>query len=148
MATLERIRQKGLLLSIVIGVAMLLFIVGMIDFNSIFGTSRQEVAEINGTEINIADFERRIDEMTAFYKLEMGQNSLPDQSAEQIRQSVWTSYLKEIILGEQCKKLGLVVTDNEVAENLTGDNPHPMMSQLRIFYNSEKGGFDKAILYQ
>ena len=148
MATLERIRQKGLLLSIVIGVAMLLFIVGMVDFNSIFGASRQNVAEVDGKEINIAEFEKRIDEMTAFYKFEMGQNSLPDQYVEQIRQSVWTSFLKERILGEQCEKLGIVVTDQEVADNLTGNNPHPMMSQLRMFYNSEKGGFDKAVLYQ
>lgn len=148
MATLEKIRQKGLLLSIVIGVAMLLFIVGMIDFNSIFGASRQNIAEVNGKEISIADFEKRVDEMTAFYKFEMGQNSLPEQYAEQIRQSVWTSYLKERILGEQCEKLGIVVTDKEVADNLTGDTPHPMMSQLRMFYNAEKGGFDKAVLYQ
>lgn len=148
MATLERIRQKGLLLSIVIGVAMLLFIVGMVDFNSIFGASHQNVAEVNGNEINIADYEKRINEMTAFYKYEMGQNSLPDQYVEQIRQSVWTSFLKERILGEQCEKLGIVVTDQEVADNLTGNSPHPMMSQLRMFYNSEKGGFDKAVLYQ
>ena len=148
MATLEKIRQKGLLLSIVIGVAMLLFIVGMIDFNSIFGASRQNVAEVDGKEINIADYERRIDEMTSFYKYEMGQNSLPDQYMEQIRQSVWNSFLKERILGEQCDKLGLKVTDKEVADNLTGDHPHPMMSQLRMFYNAEKGGFDKAVLYQ
>ena len=148
MATLEKIRQKGLLLSIVIGVAMLLFIVGMIDFNSIFGASRQNVAEVDGKEIKIADYERRIDEMTSFYKYEMGQNSLPDQYMEQIRQSVWNSFLKERILGEQCDKLGLKVTDKEVADNLTGDHPHPMMSQLRMFYNAEKGGFDKAVLYQ
>lgn len=148
MATLEKIRQRGVLLSIVIGVSMLLFIIGMIDVNSITGASAQKVAEVNGTEINIADYERRIDEMTAFYKIESGQNSLPDQYAEQIRESVWNTSLKEIVLGEQCAKLGLVVTDKEVADNLTGDNPHPMMSQLRMFYNQEKGGFDKAVLYQ
>ncbi len=148
MATLEKIRQKGVLLSIVIGVAMLLFIIGMVDFNSIFGASRQKVAVVNGTEINIMDYEKRIDEMTSFYKIEMGQSTLSDQYTEQIRTAVWNSYIKEIILDQNCKKLGVVVSDDEMAQNLTGDNPHPMLSQLRVFYNQEKGGFDKSILYQ
>lgn len=148
MATLEKIRQKGVLLSIVIGVAMLLFIIGMVDFNSIFGTSRQNVADVNGIEINIMDYEKRIDEMTSFYKVEMGQSSLSDQYTEQIRTAVWNSCVKEIILGKNCEKLGIVVSDEEMAQNLTGDTPHPMLSQLRVFYNQEKGGFDKAVLYQ
>ncbi|MCQ2370016.1 MAG: SurA N-terminal domain-containing protein [Paludibacteraceae bacterium] len=148
MATLEKIRQKGVLLSIVIGVAMLLFIIGMVDFNSIFGTSRQKVAEVDGEEINIMDYEKRIDEMTSFYKVEMGQSSLPDQYNEQIRTAVWNSYVKEIILGKSCEKLGIVISDDEMAQNLTGDAPHPMLSQLSLFYNQQKGGFDKEILFQ
>lgn len=146
MATLEKIRQKGPLLTIVIGVAMLLFIIGMVDFNTIFGASRQNVAEIDGNDINIADYEKRIDEMTAFYKIEMQQSSLSDQYTEQIRTAVWNSIVKEQVLAKQCKSLGLVVTDKEFVQNLTGNNPHPMMSQLRVFYNPEKGGYDKDVL--
>jgi len=148
MATLEKIRQKGLLLSIVIGVAMLLFIIGMVDFNSIFGLSSQNVAEINGEEIAIADYEKRIDEMTSFYKIELQQSSLSDQYVEQIRNSVWNQFLRESIISKQCEKLGIVVSDEEFTQSLIGDVPNPMLSQLRIFYNPEKNGFDKQILYQ
>lgn len=148
MATLERIRQKGLLLSIVIGVAMLLFIIGMVDFNSIFGSSRQNVAEVDGDEITIMDYEQRVDEMSTFYKIEMGQSSLPDQYVEQVRSSVWNAMLKEIILGNQCEKLGITVSDEEIESNISGENPHPMMTQLRLFYNQEKGGFDSSVVEQ
>ncbi|MCQ2351415.1 MAG: SurA N-terminal domain-containing protein [Paludibacteraceae bacterium] len=148
MATLEKIRQKGLLLSIVIGVAMLLFIIGMVDFNSIFGSSRQNVAEVDGDEITIAEYEKKIDEMTSFYKLEMRSNSLTDQQTEQIRSSVWSSFLRERVIGKQCQKLGIVVSDEELEESLTGEIPNPMLMQLGLFYNPEKGGFDAEIVRQ
>lgn len=148
MATLEKIRQKGLLLSIVIGVAMLLFIIGMVDFNSIFGSSRQNVAEVDGEEITIMEYEQRVDEMSSFYKIEMGQSSLPDQYVEQVRASVWSSLLKERILGKQCEKIGLSVSDEELERNISSETPHPMMTQLRVFYNQEKGGFDNTIVEQ
>ncbi len=148
MATLEKIRQKGLLLSIVIGVAMLLFIIGMVDFNSIFGSSRQNVAEVDGDEITIAEYEKKIDGMTSFYKLEMRSNSLTDQQTEQIRNSVWSTSLRERVIGKQCQKLGIVVSDEELEESLTGETPNPMLMQLGLFYNPEKGGFDAEIVRQ
>src|SRR5574344_274146 len=148
MATLQKIRQRGVFLTVIIGLALLAFIIGGIDFNSIFGKSRTVVAKVDGDEIDIREYEKRIDEMTAFYKIESGQNSLSDQYVNQVRNSVWNSWLTEKILGEQCKKLGIVVSDDELADRLTGSNPHPMLNQLRAFYNPETGGFDKNAFIQ
>ena len=54
MATLEKIRQKGVLLTVIIGGALLAFIIGGIDFNSMRQGARETVAVINGEEIKIA----------------------------------------------------------------------------------------------
>ena len=60
------------------------FIIGGIDFKSFNRSSREVVAEVNGNEIKIADYEKRIDEMTSFYsKVEMGQTNLPEEYVEQ-----------------------------------------------------------------
>ena len=147
MATLENIRKRGLLLSIVIGGSLLAFILGGIDFQTMFGESRTTVATVDGNEINIQEYEARIDEMTTFYKLEMGQSSLDENTTRQVQASVWNTFLHEQLIASQCEELGIVVSDDEITKQLTGDVPHPMMSQLRLFYNAEKGGYDKNILY-
>jgi peptidyl-prolyl cis-trans isomerase D len=147
MATLENIRKRGVLLSVVIGGSLLAFILGGIDFQTVFGESRTTVASVEGNEISIQEYEARIDEMTTFYQIEMGQSSLDENTTRQVQNSVWNTMLHEQIIGSQCEELGIVVSDDEITKQLTGDVPHPMMSQLRMFYNAEKGGYDKAILY-
>ena len=147
MATLENIRKRGVLLSIVIGGSLLAFILGGIDFQTVFGDSRTTVATVDGEDVSIQEYEARLDEMTTFYKMEMGQSSLDENTTRQVQNSVWNTYLHELIIGAQCAELGIVVTDEEITRQLTGDVPHPMMSQLRMFYNAEKNGNDKDILY-
>ena len=147
MATLENIRKRGVLLSIVIGGSLLAFILGGIDFQTVFGDSRTTVATVDGEDVSIQEYEARLDEMTTFYKMEMGQSSLDENTTRQVQNSVWNTYLHEQIIGAQCAELGIVVTDEEITRQLTGDVPHPMMSQLRMFYNAEKNGYDKDILY-
>lgn len=147
MATLENIRKRGLLLSIIIGGSLLAFILGGIDFRTMFGDDRTTVGSVDGEEISIQEYEARIDEMTTFYKMEMGQSSLDENTTRQVQASVWNTFLHEQLIASQCEELGIVVSDDEITKQLTGDVPHPMMSQLRLFYNAEKGGYDKDILY-
>lgn len=147
MATLENIRKRGVFLSIVIGGSLLAFILTGIDFSTVFGEDRTTVTSVDGVELSIQEYEARIDEMTTFYKLEMGQSSLDENTTRQVQNSVWNTWLHEQIIGAQCEELGIVVTDDEITRQLTGDVPHPMMAQLRMFYNAEKNGYDKTILY-
>ena len=147
MATLENIRKRGVLLSVVIGGSLLAFILGGIDFQTVFGESRTTVGSVEGNEISIQEYEARIDEMTTFYKMEMGQSSLDENTTRQVQNSIWNTFLHEQLIGSQCEELGIVVTDEEITKQLTGDVPHPMMAQLRMFYNAEKNGYDKSILY-
>ena len=147
MATLENIRKRGVLLSVVIGGSLLAFILGGIDFQTVFGESRTAVATVEGNEISIQEYEARIDEMTTFYKIEMGQSNLDENTTRGVQTSVWNTMLHEQIIGAECEKLGIVVSDEEISKQLTADVPHPIMSQLRMFYSAEKGGYDKSILF-
>ncbi|MBP5318963.1 MAG: SurA N-terminal domain-containing protein [Paludibacteraceae bacterium] len=130
----------------IIGLALLLFIIGDLDFRALFGDSPTEVAVVEGEKLDYKDYEERIAEGVAFYEMQYGVNNLDAQTQEQVRSMVWNSFVSETLIGKQCEKLGLKVSDEEVADRIVGDNPHPILAQMRLFYNPDKGGFDPDIL--
>lgn len=148
MAALQNIRNHGKLIGIIIGGALLAFILSDLDFRTLVGENRQIVGEVDGTQIKIQDYQALMAEATVFYQVQSGTQTLNEQQAQQVQKNVFEAWQREQILGEQCADLGLVVTDAELASYMTGKKPHPMLSQLRMFYNPDKGGFDEVYLQQ
>ena len=66
MATLEKIRSKAALLVVVIGLALLAFIIG--DFlnsgQSFFMMNQNKVATVNGTDIGVEKYQERVNART------------------------------------------------------------------------------------
>jgi len=149
MATLEKIRSKGVLLVVVVGLALLAFIVG--DFlkegSNFFNKSREIVAKIDGEDINIKDYSAAIDQMTEVYKIETGKSDLNEEMMTQLRQNVWESLVNEKILNAEAKKLGLAVSKDELSDRLIGNNIHPLILQRRSFAG-ENGQFSRPQLVQ
>lgn len=148
MATLEKIRQRGVLLTCIIGFALVLFIFTGVDFHSLFGESRTLVGEVNGHEIEIAEFEKRIEEAKVFYEIERGVSNLDEQTMSELRNNVWNTWLQEKLYGDACQEMGISVGDDELAQQLVGTTPNPMLNNLRMLYNPETQSFDKNILVQ
>jgi len=142
MATLNKIRSKGVLLAVIVGTALLAFIIG--DFlnsgSTLFHQSKQNVAEIAGKKINIAEFTSAIEQMTNVYKIETGQNEFNEEQTAQLRATVWDNLVNEKILASEAKKLGLSVSKEELTDRLIGKNIHPLIMQRRVFMD-EKGQF-------
>ncbi len=149
MALLGKIRNKGVLLIVVIGLALFLFIVNdaLTQGSSYFNKSRETVAKIAGEEINIKDFQAAIDQMTEVYKIETGQTELNEETMSQLRTSVWESLVSEKLLLSEAKKLGLAVSAEELSERLIGSNIHPLIQQRRTFAG-ENGQFSRSNLLQ
>ena len=149
MATLEKIRSKGVLLVAVVGLALLAFIVG--DFlkegSTYFNKSKETVAKIVGEDINIKEYSAAIDQMTEVYKIETGKSELNEEMMTQLRQSVWESLVNEKILTAEAKKLGLAVSKDELSDRLIGNNIHPLILQRRTFAG-ENGQFSRPQLVQ
>jgi len=149
MATLEKIRSKGVLLVVVVGLALLAFIVG--DFlkegSTYFNKSKETVAKIEGDDINIKDYTAAIDQMTEVYKIETGKTDVNEETMTQLRQSVWESLVNEKILNAEAKKLGLSVSKDELSDRLIGNNIHPLILQRRSFAG-ENGQFSRPQLVQ
>ncbi len=145
MATLERIRSKGVLLLIVIGIALLAFIVG--DFlnnsSSWFRQSQENIAEINGETVKIQEYQALIDQLTEVYKVEYNLSTVDENAIIQIRQTVWENILKTNLLESEAAKIGLTVNQKELESLTIGDNPHQLVLGRRIFMNPQTGMFDK-----
>ena len=118
MATLEKIRQRGILLTCIIGFALFLFIFTGVDFQTLFGDSRTLVGEVNGNKIEITEFEKRFDEAQTFYQIERGVTTLDEQTSVELRNNVWEMWLREQLYGEACAEAGITVTEEELVQQI------------------------------
>jgi len=148
MATLQKIRNKAGLLALIIGFALFAFIIG--DFlnsgSSIFRESQEKIAKIGDTSLNYKEYEARIAEMQEVYKIQTGQTNIDDAVISQIRESVYETIVRERLLDQQAAMLGVSVTGKEIFNMINGANVHPMIQQLPIFQNPQKGGFDRTLM--
>jgi len=116
MATLQKIRSKGPLLLIVIGLAMLAFILG--DAWKIIKPNQnvQYVGSIDGKNISAMDFQNELENYTEVVKFGMGTNDLTEEMNNSIKDEVWSTMVRNTILENEAAKLGLAVTDAEVRD--------------------------------
>ena len=147
MTTLQRIRNHGVILLVVVGVAMLAFILG--DFlnsgSSFFNKNRENVGVIAGHKVHYTEYETAKDQLTEVYKIESGSNDINEDLSIQIRNQVWQMMLMDYTLREQTEKIGMNVTADELSELCIGANPHQLIRQRRAFYD-ETGNFNRFAL--
>jgi peptidyl-prolyl cis-trans isomerase D len=147
MTTLQRIRNHGVILLVVVGIAMLAFILG--DFlnsgSSFFNRSRENVGVIAGHKVHYTEYEAAKDQLTEVYKIESGSNDINEELGIQIRNQVWQMLMMDYTLREQAEKIGMEVTADELSELCIGANPHQLIRQRRAFYD-ETGNFNRFAL--
>lgn len=126
MAVLEKIRSKSVFLLVVIGVALLAFIIG--DFlnsgRSFFGAGTT-VAKVDGTKISITDFQRRYEQ----YNQQL-QASNQKVDGAVVQNQVLQDMVTEQLLEEEAEALGIDVTDAEITEAMTGQGAVPAVVQM------------------
>lgn len=150
MATLQKIRDKGTLLVIVIGVALLAFVLGDLftSGTTLFGKARDKAFVVNGEVISTKQYADKITEFEEFQKMVSGQSSLDENTSSQIREAVYQQMLRERLLDDQTKKLGLTVTSTELNDLVHGENISPVLQQLPFFLDPQTGTFSRSALIE
>ena len=146
MATLQKIRSRGPLLVIIVGLALFAFIAGdvMNSIQSAANESRQQVGEVYGKSISLHEFHDLVDEYAEVVKFTTGNNALNDAQLTQLRDQVWNNYVNNKLIAHEAEKLGLTVTDAEVQAVITeGTSPVLMQTPFR---NEQTGRFDANVL--
>jgi peptidyl-prolyl cis-trans isomerase D len=145
MATLQKIRDRGPLIAIVIGFALFAFI--FTDMfsggKSMFGSSETAVAVVDGESVDIRDFQQRFIMHKDFIQFANQRSNLDQEQEKQIREEVWNIIVNEKLLVDRLKEMGLWVSDREAADLILGGNRQrdPIMQQIAIFTDPQTRQF-------
>jgi len=147
MATLEKIRSKGPLLLIIVGLALLAFIVGdaLTNGSAFFQSSQMTVANIEGEKYDYNEFNTLIEQLSDVYKIEQRSSDIDEQTMEMIRSSVWENLVSRTLLEKEAEKIGLTIGKEELEDYLSGTNIHPVITQ-RLVFADENGVFSRQQL--
>ncbi len=128
MATLEKIRQRKKLLALVIGLALLFFIV-QVGFEAIGRSGASTTAAKVGSEkIDIQTFQKRLEDEIAKDQLNNQQQQQQDGATRQ--QQVLDEMINEALLKMEYEKLGIDVSNDEISKLMIGKNPAPAVVQF------------------
>lgn len=130
MAVLSKIRQRSLLLILVIGFCLLAFIIGDIINSGGFGVTRN-VGSVNGTDIPVTEFLQKVSNM---------ERSQPGVSPTQAANAVWNQEVDNILFEERFEEAGIRVGKDHVINMYAMD---PQVGQNPQFLNAV-GKFDKG----
>ena len=143
MATLQTIRSKGPLLLIVIGLAMLAFILG--DAWKIIRPNQgiQYVGTIAGEDITAMDFQDELEVYTDVIKFANQIQDLTEEEQNSLKDEVWATMVRNRILENEANAIGLTVSDAEVRDVIERGTD-PILA--RTPFSSTDGSFDADVL--
>ena len=149
MAALQKIRSKGKILMIIIGLGLFAFIAesGFQSITGLTNADKQKVGEAFGETLTIQDFQNRVEQLSNIAKMQKqraGQSdALTDQEQDQIREQVWSDFVNTSAIKHETDKAGIQVTDEDVQDALrTGQAQSLQMMAQMGFANQQTGRFD------
>ena len=147
MAALQKVRNAG---PLVVG-ALFLGLIGFIatDWTRVMEvfsmSSHNTVGSINGKDIDLQDFNNKVDEYVNVIKNSNGLTNLTDEQMQSVRDQVWQNLVETELITNETDKLGLTVTDKELQQLLI-KGEHPMLMQTP--FRNQEGKFDYTMLKQ
>ena len=148
MAVLGKIRSRGLILIIIIGLALFAFIAeeAFRSCNGIKGEARQQVGEVLGEKINVQDFQKLVTEYQDAIKFTMQRDNLSEEELNQVKDQVWQQLISSKVLENDAKKVGLTVTEQEL-QTVLNEGTSQLLAQTP-FVNQQTRRFDVNSLKQ
>lgn len=148
MAIIGKIRERSTLVLVIIGLAIVAFV--LTDLFSAKAGGQQgpiNLAEINGKVISAQDFDIRVQQGYENYMSNSQTNEpLDERTKSNVREQIWNEVVSDELLGSAMDKLGVKVTPSELFDMVQGRDPNPQVRQA--FTNRETGVFDPNAVIQ
>ena len=142
MAIIGKIRKHSGLAVIIVGVAIAAFVIGDFGKKRMRGTN--DIGNVNGENIPYLEFNAKVEKNLETQKENSGKDKITDQETYQVRQSTWTSTVKELLMGEEYRELGLTVSPEELFDQVLGKQPHRFI--LQYFKDPSTGQYNPAVV--
>ena len=147
MATLQKIRDKGVLLVIVVGVALVAFVLGdlLTSGTTLMERGHDRAFVVDGETITTQEYADRVAAMEEFHRI-LGGQMLDENASIQIREQVYQQMVRERLIRNQATRLGLTVTRAELNDLVHGEVLSPILYQLPFFIDHQTGMLDRTNL--
>lgn len=130
MGIIGNIRKHSWIAVIIVGIAIIAFIIGDLTKNR----SQEAFAKLDGDEVTYDYFNSRVMQREEDYNMRGNSNY-------SFKESVWQEILQERLLDKEMNALGVTVTDAEVSDMYVGRFIHPLLQQQ--FTNRQTGQYDR-----
>ncbi|MCL4510734.1 MAG: peptidylprolyl isomerase [Bacteroidetes bacterium] len=102
------------------------------------------VGKVNGQEITYPEFEKVYQNAVDNYKASTKQDP-NDQAIAQLRNQVWDGLVNQILIKQAAKRLGIIVTDQEIVDWVT-NSPETLPDVIRKNFEDSTGQVNRQIL--
>jgi len=139
MAAIGSIRKHGILLMLIIGIALLAFVMGDVSKLSSFYSDKYTMVKINGKKLD-EEYRTRLEQNSALWKIFYEKSTLDETENYQVHDMTWNQLLEQTIMDQQLKDLGLTITNEmmeeiseEMVTSLQTQQPNQLLQRLVSF---------------
>jgi peptidyl-prolyl cis-trans isomerase D len=135
--------RAGYILVGAIGFAIVAFLLGdaISAGKPFWAESQRVVGSVDGEDISIDDFGKKVEQSEAQFKQQYGGAANPQMQAMAV-ENVWNGEVADILLKKEYSRLGLIVSGDELFDLFQGSKPSPLIVQY--FGNPQTGQVDRA----
>ncbi len=150
MAAIGSIRKHGVLLLVIIGLALLAFILGDLSNVTRVFSNKNTVAKVDGKKIDQL-YDKQYKENSAYARLLQGKSSLSDDESFQLHEFTWQNILQNQAIDKQLEKLGMSYTNQMIEDfkdkmvaSLNSQQPNQFIMQFASAL-AQQGGPEYAM---
>lgn len=126
MAIIGKIRKRAGLAVVFVAIAILAFV-----FNDLFSrqsTAPADIVKVNGVGMSANKYLMDVENAENLTKQQYQTNALTQEQSYAIKNQVFETAIRDLLLEEQYEKLGIMVTKTEMNDMFLGDFIHPIAS--------------------
>ncbi len=150
MAAIGSIRKHGVLLIIIVGIALLAFLLGDFDKFTYIFSNKNVMVKVEGKQLN-ERYDQEFNQNLLLLKVFNNKQTLSELETYQMHEFTMEQILEEEVLNNQLKGLGIVFSDEMIMEiseemlaSLTTQNPNQYLVKL-VEYLAPNGDYQQAI---
>lgn len=143
MGVMDKMRKStGIILWVLIFSFGVLWILADTQFFDAIMAGPRSLGSVNGESISLEEYNSRISYYIDQYTQQTGNSITPEMRAYYEEQA-WEELVTSKLIRQKMDEMGISVTDQEVVEMITGENPDPFIRQQ---FQREDGTIDRVAL--